>query len=195
LTASLPFVVQPNQHKPRRIGTPATGILEFPVLGGLTVAESASITEMVFSLASSFVKGAQAADAIAKEEGISLSEAFQLVERAISGAELEPAANEIRIKHAQRIEGLVRVYLLNEQEKARAQVTALIRHRLGNPEWSMDDTGSLPQDLFQGIYQLVCDELAAEGGTGEPPTVEDLGKPPQETGKHLKRTGARSTGI
>ena len=53
-----------------------------PVIGGLTVDESAIISEMLASERSAFVTGAAAADVIAKVEEVSLTEAFQIIEKA-----------------------------------------------------------------------------------------------------------------
>ena len=95
----LPFITPPMPHQTRRIGNAKVGVLEVVVRGGLTVGESAIIAELLASEVSSFVVGAQVADAIAKEEQISLTEAFQILEAAMIGRSLEPAADEIRLSH------------------------------------------------------------------------------------------------
>jgi hypothetical protein len=70
----LPFLQAPATPEKRVVGNEASGTLEVPVLGGLTVGESATIQDLLAKDQSSFVKGAQAADAIAKAEGITLTE-------------------------------------------------------------------------------------------------------------------------
>ena len=85
---TLPFVQAPEAPTLRRLGTAASGILEMPVLGGLTVGESAVVSDLLAAEQSAFVKGAQIADAIAKAEEISISEAFSIIESAISGKAL-----------------------------------------------------------------------------------------------------------
>jgi len=57
--ASLPFVVQPTSTQKRQIGTAASGILEVPVRGGLTVAEAAEISALQADEESSFTVGAK----------------------------------------------------------------------------------------------------------------------------------------
>lgn len=190
---TLPFVTPPAPSRKRLIGNQESGVLEFEVRGGLTVGESATISELLASEQSAFVRGAQIADAIAKEESISLTEAFSICEKAISGVALEPEADRIRVQHAERIEQLAQSYAKAGQRNMEASVTALIRHRLHQPQWSMADTQGLKRVLFQGIWQLVLDEQAAEEMTSAPVTEDELGKPLRASGAQRKRTGKPSS--
>ncbi len=190
---TLPFVQAPEAPTSRRLGTPASGILEMPVLGGLTVGESAVIAELLANEQSSFVKGAQIADAMAKAEGISISEAFNIIEGAISGRQLEERAEEIRTKHAALIQEVAQVYAAAGQRNMEATVTALIRCRCGLPDWSTSDTRQMHRALFNAIWQLAQEEADAEAMPSEPPTEEELGKPPAADGAATKRTGRRSS--
>lgn len=189
----LPFLKPPAPTSKRRIGNDHCGVLEIEVRGGLTVGESATISELLANEQSSFVRGAQIADVIAKAEDISLSEAFSIVEGAIGARTLEPKAEEIRLRHADAIAELARVFAQAGQSNMEASVTALIRYRLGQPEWSMDDTRKMHKALFQGLWQLVQDEQAAENLPTEPVTEEELGKQPPGTGKRRPRTGPLSS--
>jgi hypothetical protein len=192
--ASLPFVVQPTSTQKRQIGTAASGILEVPVRGGLTVAEAAEISALQADEESSFTVGAKIADAIAKAESISLVEAFQLIQDSVIGTELEPAAQAIRVKHSAQIEEVAKVYAAAGERAMRATVTAMIRCRLDQPDWSMDDTGKLPRVLFQGLWELAQEEIAAENNDAAPPTEDDLKKQPRGTVKKAQ-TGKQSSGI
>jgi hypothetical protein len=185
----LPFLQPPAPTTKRRIGNEKCGILEVEVKGGLTVGESAAISELLADEQSSFVRGAQIADAVAKEEDISLSEAFTIIESAIAGKMLEDAADAIRLRQASRIEEVARVYAKAGQRNLEATVTAMIRYRCDRPEWSLNDTRKLDKALFDGFWQLAQDEQAAEDLPNTPPSEEELGKPPQEPGKSRKRTG------
>ena len=138
--SNLPWVTAPRQHQPRRVGTLDSGVLEIPILGGLTVDEADTISELLADEQSAFVKGAQIADAIAAEEGITLAEAFAIIEQAVSGAKLEDAAEAIRLKHAERIESVVRCYTSSGSRTMNATITAIIRHRLNQPAWSLEQT-------------------------------------------------------
>jgi hypothetical protein len=191
---TLPFVLPPAEPVRRRLGTPASGILEMPVLGGLTVGESAVISELLATEQSSFVKGAQIADAIAKAEQISISEAFNIIEGAISGRQLEQRAEEIRTTHAALIQEVAQVYAAAGQRNMEATVTALIRCRCNLPDWSLADTHKMPRALFNPIWQLAQEEADAEAMPSEPPSEEELGKPPAADGAAVKRTGRRSSG-
>lgn len=185
----LPFIQPPAPTTKRRIGNEHSGILEVEVRGGLTVGESATISELLSEDQSSFVRGAQIADAIAKEEDISLSEAFSIIESAIAGRQLEEAADAIRIRHASRIEEVARVYAKAGQRNLEATVTALIRYRCDQPQWCIEDTRKLDKALFDGFWQLAQEEQKAEDMPSTPPTEEELGKPRQEPGRSRRRTG------
>jgi hypothetical protein len=190
----LPFLTAPAATTTRRIGNARCGILELEVRGGLTVGESATISELLAKEQSNFVKGAQIADAIAKEESLSLTEAFQIIESAISGRTLEPAADAIRVKHATRIEEVAIVYSQAGQRNIEATVTALIRSRCNLPQWSLEDTRNLDKVLFDGIWQLAQEEQAAEDMPISRPTEDDLKKPQPVTAKRKARTGLPSSG-
>ena len=68
----LPFIQAPAAPRKRIVGNADSGTLELPILGGLTVGEAAIMSDLLVSEQSSFVKGAQIADVIAKEENITL---------------------------------------------------------------------------------------------------------------------------
>lgn len=191
---SLPFLTPPVAQEKRKCGNAASGVLEMPVLGGLTVGEAAVISELLANEQSSFVKGAQISDAIAKAEGISISEAFNIIEKAITGQELEEKADEIRKRHAGRIEEVARVYMNAGQRNIESTVTALVRCRLDLPSWSVEDTRKMHRALYNDIWALAQDEQEAEDNPATPPTEEELGKQPAAAGRGRKRTGAASSG-
>jgi hypothetical protein len=190
----LPFLSPPSAPTKRRIGNERCGILELEVRGGLTVGESATIADLLAGEQSSFVRGAQIADAIAKEESLSLTEAFQIIESAISGRTLEPEADAIRIKHADRIEEVARVYAKAGRVNMEATVTGLIRSRCNLPDWTVDDTRKLDKVLFDAIWELAQDEQMAEAMPSNPPSEDDLKKPQPVTAKRKAPTGAKSSG-
>jgi hypothetical protein len=190
----LPFLSPPSAPTKRRIGNERCGILELEVRGGLTVGESATIADLLAGEQSSFVRGAQIADAIAKEESLSLTEAFQIIESAISGRTLEPEADAIRIKHADRIEEVARVYAKAGRVNMEATVTGLIRSRCNLPDWTVDDTRKLDKVLFDAIWELAQDEQIAEAMPSNPPSEDDLKKPQPVTAKRKAPTGAKSSG-
>lgn len=188
----LPYAVAPRQHPPRRVGTLDSGVLEIPVLGGLTVDESTTISELLADDVSAFVEGAQLADAIAQAEAISQAEAFAIIEQVMAGQRLEGQAEAIRLRYAERLEALASIYASAGQRNIEASVTAIIRHRLDRPGWTMPE--GFPRVLLQGIWQLVVDEQAAENLPANKPTDDDLGKQPPVSGKRRARTGKASSG-
>lgn len=188
----LPFAVQPRQHPPRRVGTLDSGILEIPVLGGLTVDEATTIAELLADDVSAFVQGAQLADAIAQGEDITQAEAFAIIEDVMAGRRLEGTAEAIRLKYAERLEALSLKYASAGQRNIEASVTAIIRHRLDRPGWVMPD--GFPRVLLQDIWQLVLDEQAAESLPANKPTDDDLKKQLPVSGKRRAQTGKQSSG-
>lgn len=190
----LPFLQAPAAPRKKIVGNADSGTLEMPVLGGLTVGESAVIAELLANEQSSFVKGAQIAEVIAKEEKISLLEAFQLIENSIGGKDLEESAEVMRLKHSQKIEEVARIYTASGQRNMEAGVTALIRCRLNLPDWSLEDTRKLHRRLFNDIYDVLSAEQESENSESAPPTEEELGKPPEENTSERESTGKKSSG-
>lgn len=188
---TLPFVVPPAPKASCRVGNNRCGVLEIELLGGLTVGESATISELLAKEQSSFVLGAKIADGIATQEKISISEAFAIIEDSISGKTLEPEAEAIRVRHADSIQEVAALYAHAGQRNMEASVTALVRSRLAQPEWSMEDTRSMDQALFADIWEIVQQEQMAEDNEAEPVTEEELGKPQPEPGKDQKPTGKK----
>ena len=182
---SLPFIQPPAAPKMRRCGNDQTGILEFPILGGLTVGESQIISQLSGSQESSLAESARLAQQIAKAENISLAEAFGVIEKALSGTLDDPKQMELVERHQEVIDKL-RVFFAQQGIKTQtATVTALIRCRLNLPDW--DDLAHLPQALFDDIWNFAQAETAAEESEpSAPPTEEELGKP-QEASKNGKR--------
>jgi len=191
--SGLPFVQAPQEREKRRCGNATTGVLEFEVYGGLTVAEAAEINALQVSDESSFAKGAQIAEAIAQAEDISLVEAFNLIQDAVIGKKLEPAADLLRIKHSAEIEQVARIYAAAGERSMVATVTALIRYRLDQRDWTVEETQKLPRALFQAIWEFAESEIAAEGVDQVPPTEADIKKPQAENSKR-RRTGNGSSG-
>lgn len=190
---SLPFVVPPVAVTKRRIGNESSGIVEVEVRGGLTVAEAALISELQGEDESSFTRGAQIAQAIATAEGISLVEAFQVVQDAVVGRQLEPEAQELRLRHSAEIEQVARIYTASGEKTMRATVIALVRYRLGQADWGLAETESMPRALFMGLWDFAQEEIAAEASDSAPPTEDDLKKQPAVSGKKAS-TGRRSSG-
>lgn len=209
----LPFLTPPAALRTRRIGDARCGVIEVEERGGLTVAEDAAIAELLAEGDSAFVEAAKAADAIATAESsqpapqaegeavedseagqLSIVEAFEIIKRAISGEDLEPAAMAIRLRHAELIQGVAVVFARSGQRNMEAGVTALIRSRLNRPAWSLDDTRRMDRVLFQGLNQLVLDEQAAEKQVDEPVSDEEVGKPRAASGNGRRRTGRKSSG-
>jgi len=190
--ATLPFLKPPAAPTTRDVGNDESGILRFPVLGGLTVQESITIDQLVAERPNAFVEAAKVATAISAGEGITAVEAFTVIEQAVGSQELEPAAQALRLKYAEQINHVIHVFSTSNQYTTDAAVTALIRCRLDRPEWGVDDTHTLARRLLQDIYDLYLDEVAAENNPTSPVTEEELGKPQPGSGGRAKRTGSKS---
>ena len=188
---SLPFIQPPAAPKMQRCGNELTGVLEFPILGGLTVGESQIIGQMSGSQESSLAESARLAQQIAKVESISLAEAFGVIEKSLSGTLDDPKQMELVERHQETIDKL-RIFFAQQGIKTQtATVTALIRCRLNLPDW--DDMAHLPQALFDDIWEFAQSEQAQEDQEpASPPTEEELGKPQgaSKNGRRLTTTAS-----
>ncbi len=191
----LRYVEPPAPRTTRLIGNEQCGVIEMVVRGGLTPRESRLIAELEAEHESSLVAGAKLAEAIATVENISNTEAFDIVQAAVRGSELEEAARAIMLRHAAEIEKIARILQRSGTLSEEAIVTAMLRTRGGCPEWSPEQTLDLEPPLWRGILQLVDDEIAAENMTPTPLTEDDLKKPPQDSAPTPKRRGTKSSGI
>ena len=188
----LPFLQPPAAPRTRDVGNSDSGILRLPLIGGLTVTEAIVLEELVAERPNAFVEAAKFADAIAAAESISRVEAFTVIERAVGGQELEPAAQTLRLKYAARINAVIHIFTTSNEHTKEAAVTALIRCRQSLPDWSIADTRGLHRRLLTDIYDLYLDELESEATPASPVGEEELGKPPLESGSPAKRTGRKS---
>lgn len=189
----LPFIQAPKEQTLRKLGNADSGIIEMPVLGGLTVGESAILNELLVDEATGFSEAAKLADAISKAENISISEAYNVIESVIGGQLLEEAAEGIKTRHADAIRRVAQIYTSAGQLNQEAVVTALIASRCNLQDWSLQDTRKLPRVLFTDIYELAQQEIAAEGAQASPPTDEELGKQRRAKRKPSESTGPASS--
>lgn len=184
-TLDLPFVVAPPKRKTQRIGTKATGILELPVLGSLQVAEVIDVSDLLSGEEKGPVVAAQLAQRISAEQNISLLEAYTLVEQAAVGASLSAEQEALRLQYLSAIAELTQTYIHTGRKRMLASVTALIRHRLDRPHWSLEDTTKLGQPLMEALFSFFESERnAAEPVSAAPPSEEEIKKSQPGTGVH-----------
>lgn len=180
----------PAAPKTRLIGNQQVGIIEVPVLGGLTIEEDETIAELIDAANDVVVLAAQKAQAIALAESISDVEAYRIIEDSVFHRTLEAAAKGIAIRHAEGIAAVGAAYREMGSLRRRATVTALLRHRLGEH----GIPAGFPRVLFDGLAALAEEEQVAEKLPAEPMTSEVLGKPPGAKGSGRKRTGTQGSG-
>ena len=189
----LPYVQLPAALH-RRIGNESSGIIEMGIRGGITIKESRMISAMLVEHESTLVAGAKFAEAIATAENITITEAFDIVQAAVRGADLETEARAIMLRHAAEIERIANLLQRSNDLPDEATVTVLIRTRCNLPEWSHADTLTLDGAIFRGILRFAAEEQAAENMPASPPTEDELKKPPQDSAETPKRHGTRSSG-
>lgn len=187
----LPYATQPKEFITRRVGNEATGTLDIPTLGGLTVEEDDTITSLMPAPGTLLTQVAPYADAVAKAEGITSLEAMKVLEGRWQGDE---RMAEIALRHAEAIEAVSVIYRDYGQTRITASVTAIIRHRLKEPSWGIEDTKGLPRALRDAIWGIVQDEEAAENMPSAPVTEADMGKQQPEPTARRPSTGAKSSG-
>ena len=119
---------------------------------------------------------ARKAQFIAKVENFSLTEAFSIIEKAMSGTLTDEKQIAIAEKHSAIVDELRVFYAQLGGKTQTATVLTLIRCRLELPEWN--DLEHLPKPLFNDIWQLAQDEIAQEEqAVKAAPTEDELGKP------------------
>ena len=181
--ASLPFVQAPREPEIRRCGNDQSGILEFPVLGGVTVGE-AQIIEELSGGHDSLERTAQLAQVIQQKEKISLLEAIDIVDKAVQHNVLDNKADAIAKRHVDAIASLRKHFYEEGTKKNNAAVIALIRCRLNQPGWN--DLEHLHKELWTDILQLAVDEFKSEETPKREPLTEDEIKKPRAASKKEK---------
>lgn len=151
------------------------GDWEFAQRGGLTAGEDELISELAAEAPDSFVAEAKASDAIATAEGITIEEAYKLVEKLAQEGNDKSA---VSIKHAALIANVRRAYRASGTVWMRATVTAMVRLRAGIKSFTVEDAMDLPRSLYRKIWDFAQAEIQAENQPEEQPTGEDLGKQP-----------------
>jgi hypothetical protein len=189
----------PAAPQTRLIGNEQVGILEVPILGGLTIEEDETIDEMINSADSVVVLASQAAQRIVLEENrtraegepeLTSLEAYRIIEDAIFHRTMEPKAHSISIRHAEAIVAVRTAHKELESFRSKALVTALLRHRLG----VHDIPPKFPRLLYYGLVALGEEEKTSEEFPSVPMTAEALGKPPKAKRAARKRTGTPDSG-
>lgn len=183
------YVSEPTAPTLRKIGNRRSGIIEVPEYGYITTEEDSLIDELLEDQVSPFVAAAKLSQAIAVEEGIDILEAYQMIERFIAGQPMEPAAETIKVKHAERVEAIGKIHSDAGAHRIRASVTAILRQRLNVQEIP----AKWPRPLYFGIWQLFLDEQAAENAPVDEVTSESLGKLPEVTANDSEPTGPESS--
>ncbi len=205
--SALPFLQSPQSLPPVVVGNDASGTLSVPVYGGLTVAESALISDITADDPSSFVEASRIADAIAVSittqrrstdadaPAFTIVEAFNIIEAALNGATLEPEAEAIRLHHAAQVRQCGEVFKAGARRSSDALVLALLVCRLG---LTLDAARAelqrpMHNALYNGLLGVAQREQDAEAMPSSPVTEEELGKPQPETGGAKRLRGTKSS--
>lgn len=190
MTRSLPFAVPPSRRM-ERIGNEDSGIIELPVCGGLLRKEREIVEELTRSDEGIYVVSARAAARIAESEGLSLSESL----RVLQGGDMEESMGDIRLRHAELLQDVIKASMLENERHKMATITAMMRVRGGVPDWQLSDWDDQPDVIIDGIYALASAELAAEPKREQRmPTEEELGKSSAASGKPNRSTGKPASG-
>lgn len=206
MTAALPFKVSPSATT-REVGTPAVGVLVFPVHGSLLWAERDALRQLD-EREDPFAAVAKLALAIAEAEGMEPVQAFQFVEKVLgsgigaslpAGHGLSAEDQAIRLRHLDALRAFVTGAMGRGVRRQVALVTAGIRCRLQGCEgWTDADTQRLPEALIEAIAEFMASEEAAATEAKARTTAElaeALGKSlPAPTSDPPSPTGEPSSG-
>ena len=147
----LPFVVQPRLEPIiERVGSEESGIIEIERKGYLTVAEK-TIVDQATSDMSDQGELLAAVKQIAKAEGKTVSEVFDLLQGDEAASLLETHAEQIAAASSSA---------RSQQNKLEIiAATALIMCRI-DAAWGVDQSMELHPDLLDGLFKLYQDEDA-----------------------------------
>lgn len=146
----LPFVVQPRfEPIVAKVGTEASGVIEIPRLGYLTVAEKAFVqTAMSGDTGLSAIYSLSAR--ISREKDKPQVTVFQDI---AAGKESYLAEYEEEIATAAASMGAF------QEKQTIIQATCLLIMRL-DPKWTVEDSLELHPDVLEGLMELYSDEDA-----------------------------------
>lgn len=180
---SIPWQQAPEPTQTvKRIGTAATGILEVPILGGITTDEDTEYALLLADLPSALEAAARLAEAMHVQHSITRVEAYNVIQGHLAGIEPEAAAQELILQHAAEMEDIKRQWVREFQSRRIAAVTALLRVRLGATDETIATVRKRPRRLVEALYGIWQDEQAAEAVDPSPLTEDDVKKQPPETG-------------
>lgn len=188
MAKALPFKTAPKVET-KLVGDEETGILEFPIIGDITVREQAFINDKL-SKHSTFLEIARISNKVAKAEKMQPIAAHGFLTKCATKSltpqvEMEFSGKEdnMRVKYAREIEGLVAFLLTEQWERQLITVTSLVKHRLeGMEDFDVEDARDLGQTLVMKIYAFALIEMGAAddadltGQTSDEEMVEQLGK-------------------
>lgn len=183
--AKLPFKTAPKKAT-KEVGNAEIGVLEFPVVGDLTVREQAFITEHL-SKNSTFLEIARIANKVAKAAKIQPVAGHRFVTKCVTfqmlgKGEFDEKEENLRIKFARELEELASSLLKQQWERQLVTVTAVVRYRLeGMKDFSIEDARDMSQSLITEIYSFALVETGAaqdpdEAMESEDDLAEGLGK-------------------
>ncbi len=167
MPTKLPFKVSPKVETVE-CGNERTGILEFPVLGDITVREQAFVNDHL-ATNSTFLEIARISNKIAKSQRIDPLAAHRFLTRVISESlgqsdkKFSDKEQGWKIKYAREIEELSAFLLRNQWERQTVTAAALIRFRIeGMEEFSIDDARDLAANLVQEIFAFAVLEQTGD---------------------------------
>ncbi len=199
----LPFRTAPQQQT-RVVGDSTIGELVFPVHGALLAGERLAIDEVDYE-AVLFEQTARLADVLAHMDGLDEIEANLIAVRILSGrigirVQLNKREQRIRLREAALIAQVEGALRQASQKQTIRTVTAAIRFRLGQPDWSDQDTmAEVPEPLRDAIYGFMLDEQAGDRATQDEESLlkdlaDTLGKLAAANQHEPRPTGESSTG-
>lgn len=150
-TQRLPFKVAPKSRKVETIGNEEIGILELERRNCLLVEEAIVFEQVAKRQRESTLKLYRLAEKISQDLDVSLLEALDLIRQG------DIAGNETLLRYLPELTALSDGDSTFSLDKAEV-VTATIRCRLGQPDWSLEDTKAMDEPLIDGLFEFVTNE-------------------------------------
>lgn len=159
--ANFPFVVQPRL-KPimEKVGSEEAGYIECKRQGYLTVGEKAGVKQIVkdYDVTNDILTLSKK---VARELGVDIQEAYEIVSVSITGQGDHPRAAEVSEKHREEISSLMATMTQSVVFSELAKAFVLILYRVeGAQDITMDSVSELHPDLITGMAELYDEEEA-----------------------------------
>lgn len=159
--ATLPFVVQPKRQPIlEQIGSEESGVIEIERRGYLTAGEK-SFVQQVQQYDNGTGQIITISRHVAREYGLGMDKAYNLVLSIISGSQASPEnaelVSKIETEFAQDLTDVVKGLAASQAREDLVYASCLVKYRI-DPDFEISQISEIHPDIIQGLAALYRDE-------------------------------------